>query len=213
MTSPSAGPGSERSLRADALRNRIRILVAAESVFAAKGLDASTDEVARLAGVGIGTLYRHFATKEALLDAVFAGRLQRLADLAGDLARESDAGRAFFDFFAGLVGESPRERMLDDALTRAGLDAEAAADRPDHPLHAALAHLLERAQRAGQVRLDVGVPDLMISMLGVVHALRRAGGSTRLRQRALTIVLDGLRPPPAGQRRVKASVQVRRRRR
>ncbi|GIJ44619.1 TetR family transcriptional regulator [Virgisporangium aliadipatigenens] len=206
-------PGSERSLRSDALRNRIRILVAAESVFAAKGLDASTDEVARLAGVGIGTLYRHFATKDALLDAVFAGRMQRLVDRADDLARESDAGRAFFDFFAGLLGESPRDRVFTDALARAGLDAEAAATRPDNPLHIAMAQLLERAQRSGQVRPDVSVPDLVSSMFGLVHAMRHAGTATRVRLRTLTIVVDGLRPPAGTQRRVKASVPVGRRRR
>jgi AcrR family transcriptional regulator len=211
MTSSSARPGNERPLRADALRNRIRILVAAEAVFAAKGLDASTDEVARLAGVGIGTLFRHFATKEALLEAMFAGRMQRLADQAGLLAHESDAGRAFFDFFVGIVGENHTEKAFGDALTRAGLDAEAAASRPDHPVHVALARLLERAQRAGHVRPDVGVVDLVALMVGTVHAMRHAGGETQVRTRAVTVVLDGLRHPPNGFR-VKGSVPPRRRR-
>nr|WP_203902198.1 helix-turn-helix domain-containing protein [Virgisporangium aliadipatigenens] len=85
MTLDSKWP--ERSLRADALRNRIRILVAAETVFAAKGPAAAVEDVARLAGVGVGTVYRHFATREALRDAVFAGRLQRLTDHAEHAAR------------------------------------------------------------------------------------------------------------------------------
>ena len=83
---------NQTSLRADARRNRIRILTAAEAVFALKGLGASAEEIARIAGVGIGTLYRHFATIEVLRDAVFAGRMRRLADRADLASREPDPG-------------------------------------------------------------------------------------------------------------------------
>jgi AcrR family transcriptional regulator len=187
---------TETSLRADALRNRIRILVAAEAVFAAKGLSASTDEIARIAGVSVGTLYRHFATKKALEDAVFAGRMQRLADRANDAAQGTDPGRAFFRLFAGMAGEDLTGRQSSDALTQAGQDAEAAAMHPDHPLHTALGRLLVHAQRSGQVRPDVDTATVVALMAGTVHALRHAGPGPHQRARTLTVVVDGLRSRP-----------------
>jgi AcrR family transcriptional regulator len=195
---------SEPSLRADALRNRIRILVAAETVLAAKGPGASVEEIARLAGVGVGTVYRHFATVEALREAVFAGRLQRLADRADHAARKSDPGRAFFEFFTGMVGASPTDGEFSDALTRMGQDAEAAATRPEHALHLALGRLLDRAQRSGQVRPDVDAAAVVAVMVGTAYALRRAGPHARQRSRALAVAVDGLRRvdrPRGGRRR------------
>jgi AcrR family transcriptional regulator len=179
---------NERPMRADALRNRIRILTAAEVVFAAKGLDAATDEIARLAGVSIGTLYRHFTTKGALVDAVFAGRMQRLADHAAQLGRESNPGRALRDLFTATVGASARDRPLDDPLNRAGFDAEAVTAYADHPFHGALTHLLARAQRSGQVRRDVREVDVVALMAGAVRAMRHAGAGDR----AAVVIVDGL---------------------
>src|SRR4051812_5490623 len=98
MTPPNPAPGG-RPPRADALRNRARVLTAAEAVFAARGTSASTEEVAREAGVGIGTVFRHFPTKEALLEAVYVARLRRLAEEADALVSADDAGEAFFTFF------------------------------------------------------------------------------------------------------------------
>jgi AcrR family transcriptional regulator len=189
MTLPSAGPMSERPLRADALRNRIRILIAAESVFAAKGIDASTDEVARLAGVGIGTLYRHFSTKQALLEAVFAARMQRMTEYVDQLVERSDPGKAISEFFMSVVGEGPNA----DPLTQAGLDAEAAASHPQHPLRYSLAKLLERAQRSGQIRQDVSVTELVSLLPAAVYGMRLASVEPRGRSRVLAIILDGIR--------------------
>jgi AcrR family transcriptional regulator len=193
MTSSSASPESERPLRSDALRNRIRILTAAEAVFASRGLDAPCDEVARRAGVSIGTLYRHFATKTALLDAMFAGRTHRLADRAGRLARESDPGQAFFDFFTDVIGGDPED------TTPTGLDVEAAMAARDQPLHSALDRLLKRAQRAGRVRPDIGAADLIPVLVLAARAIRHAGAGSR----ALAIVVDGLRPKAHGTRRLR----------
>jgi len=176
MTSSTPRRGEERSLRVDALRNRLRILTTADAVFTSKGLDVSTYEIARLAGVSIGTLYRHFATKEALLDAVLTEHLHRLADRADHLARAPDPGRAFFDFFTGTV-------------SRAGLDAQAVATRPHASLHAALDRLAKRAQRAGHLRPDVDADDLVFLMALANQAMRHGGPKSR----TLAVVKDGLR--------------------
>src|ERR1700680_1105959 len=96
-------PDAARPLRADAQRNRARLLDVAEVVFASKGIAASTEEIAREAGVGIGTVFRHFPTKEALLEAVFVRRLEQLAAHADALADAYDPGAAFFTFFSHVV--------------------------------------------------------------------------------------------------------------
>jgi AcrR family transcriptional regulator len=194
----TSAPDNERSLRSDALCNRLRILVAAESVFAAKGIESPTGEIARLAGVSLGTLYRHFGTKDVLVDAVFAGRAQRLAERADELARKFDPGNALFGFCAGLVGENPRDRIISYVLARAVLDAEAGATGPEPLVRRVLDDLLDRAQRCHQVRSDVGVRELLAVMAGAAVALRLAGDDSRARSRVLEVILDGLRRPGQG---------------
>ena len=117
---------TDRPLRADARRNRARLLDVAEAVFAAKGTSASTEEIAREAGVGIGTVFRHFPTKEALLEAVFVGRLQRLADEAEAHLDADDPGAAFFAFFGSAVEQSATKTAFADALAQAGVDVQEA---------------------------------------------------------------------------------------
>jgi len=92
-----------------------------------------------------------------------------------------------------MVGENPADERFSDPLTRAGLDAEAAATRPGHALHTALTHLLERAQRSGQIRPDVDTAVVMTVMATTVHAQRIAGPRSGARGRTLAVVLDGLR--------------------
>src|SRR5262245_60355099 len=99
----SAGSGSGRALRADARRNRQRVLEVAFAVFAAEGLAVPVHEIARRAGLGTGTVSRHFPTKEALFQAVFLDRVERLADRARMLAEAGDPGAAFVEFFSLLV--------------------------------------------------------------------------------------------------------------
>src|SRR5258708_17586261 len=103
MTASDAAEPLQKRPRADAQRNRARLLDVAELVFATKGIGASTEEIAREAGVGIGTVFRHFPTKEALLEAVFIRRLQQLAARADALAEADDPGAAFFSFFSYVV--------------------------------------------------------------------------------------------------------------
>src|SRR5579859_7375871 len=105
-----------KRLRADARRNRDRLLAVAEDIFARRGLVASTDDIARAAGVGIGTLFRHFPTKEALLEAVFVARLQHLTEDARRLSSGDDPGEAFATFFAQIITESRTKLPLATAL-------------------------------------------------------------------------------------------------
>lgn len=188
MTSPASG----RPLRADALRNRARVLAAAEEVFAVQGTAASTEEVARKAGVGIGTVFRHFPTKESLLEAVLVTLLERLAGEAEELRSAADPGRAFFGFFARVVAQAATKHAVTEALAEAGVDAREATGRAGPGLRAALGVLLERAQQAGAVRADVGAAEIMALLAGMSYAAGRAGA----REDVLRIAFDGLRPQP-----------------
>ncbi|GAA4395781.1 TetR/AcrR family transcriptional regulator [Actinomadura verrucosospora] len=186
MTSPAPG----RPLRADALRNRAKVLAAAEEVFAVQGTSASTEEVARKAGVGIGTVFRHFPTKESLLEAVLVALLERLAAEARDLRAAADPGAAFFGFFTRVVSQAAAKQAVTEALAEAGVDAREATGRAGPDLKAALGVLLGRAQETGAVRADVGPGEVMALLAGMSYAAGRAGA----REDVLRIVFEGLRP-------------------
>src|SRR5260370_21043784 len=120
--------GAVRVQRADARANRVRILDVADDVFGEGGESASTEEVARLAGVGIATVFRHFPTKAALLEAVLARRFDRLREQAEALFDAADPGQAFLGFFRHLVADAPAKIGIAEALLEAGGDS-----RPGHP--------------------------------------------------------------------------------
>jgi AcrR family transcriptional regulator len=191
---PSADAGS-RPPRADARRNRARLLEVAEAVFAAKGIGASTEEIAREAGVGVGTLFRHFPTKEALLETVFVGRLQRLAETAQAISTTEDPGTAFFTFFALVVHEASAKNVFADALEEAGVNVQHATSEVGHQLSRALETLLGNAQQAGTVRDDIGVTELKALLVGASRAVEHTNGDPAIQSRTLAVVLDGLRPP------------------
>jgi AcrR family transcriptional regulator len=191
-----AGHGSTRaagSLRADARRNRVRVLEAAQAAFAAEGLSVPLDEIARRAGVGAGTVYRHFPTKEALFEAVVLSRLRGLVDEAHDLAAADDPTVAFFGFLARIVEEGAGKKDLVDALAGAGIDVTAALTEISRDLRGAVAQLLARAQDAGMVRADVRIADLMAVLAGTIVALQRYGGDASQPDRVVSIFRDGLR--------------------
>ncbi|MFJ7214290.1 TetR/AcrR family transcriptional regulator [Amycolatopsis sp. NPDC098790] len=202
MTPAAAEPTESKPLRADARRNRARVLEAAESVFAAKGTGAPTEEVARAAGVGIGTVFRHFPTKEALLEAVLVARLHRFADEAEAVvaADSADPGAAFFTFLGGWIEMSSAKNAYFEALTAAGITLPKAKSEIGGRLLGALGVLLSRAQAAGAVREDLVPGELITIIIGVAKAAEYAGPDARLRDRAVTILFDGLRPL-AGERR------------
>jgi AcrR family transcriptional regulator len=188
---PQASALEGRSLRADAQRNRRRILEAAETVFAAKGPAASTEEIAQTAGVGIGTVFRHFPTKEELLRAIIEKVATRLAEDTERLLIEGDPATAFYAFFTRMVEESAQKKTVVDLLAEAGVDITVA--KPLHVLRQAVQDLLANAQRAGTVREDVGVPEAMALLVGVCQAALHTAWEPDVRARTLEIVFDGLR--------------------
>jgi AcrR family transcriptional regulator len=177
-------------MRADAQRNRGRVLEAAEVVLARDGLSASMREIAELAGVGVGTIYRQFPTKEALYQAIVLDRMRRLAGRAGELAKAADAGEAFFAYFSTIVADSTVKKVLVDALAAAGIDPKAGAPDIMGPIET----LLVRAQQAGAVRRDVGMEELLALLSATCLAAQHNNWGEDLRTRTLAVVFDGLRP-------------------
>jgi AcrR family transcriptional regulator len=177
---------SRRAPRADAVRNRERVLMAARETFAKQGVNVPLDVIAAAACVGPGTLHRHFPTKEALLAAVIAGRLDDLADRAAELGDDPEAD--FFAFLTELVDSGRDNLALASALGGLpnGLIEESA-----RRLSAALQALLTAAQQAGGVREDVDVADLHAIITGVLTAEGRLSASRR--GLGLQIAIDGLR--------------------
>src|SRR5215469_4988054 len=181
-------------MRADARRNRARVLEAAEAVFAARGTSASTEEIAHQAGVGVGTVFRHFPTKEALLEAILMDRVARLGEMARSLATAADPGAALFDLFSHMVEQGATKKTYVDALADAALDSKIARSQVGHETVQALGALLARAQRAGAVRQDIGVAELIALVVGASRAAEHIGSDSAVRARTLQVVFDGLRP-------------------
>jgi AcrR family transcriptional regulator len=190
---PGATGGACRPLRADAQRNRTRILDAAETVFASEGIEAPVDLIAEKAGVGVGTLYRHFPTKEKLCEAILLDRLASLTADACALADAADAPGAFFGFLQHVVEEGAAKRDLLVAVTGTGVEFEQAAAGVKEELRLAIDVLLRRAQETGAVRKDVTVDTVMTLIWGTCQAAAHAGSTPA--SAALSIVCDGLRSP------------------
>jgi len=181
-------------MRADARRNRERVLAAAEEVFAEGGLQAQIDEVARRAGVGVGTVCRHFPTKHALVEAVLEAMYASLLEAAERAVAEPDAGAAFEAFFYRLAEFQARHRALAESMATT-VDLSTVAGETRRALRGAIAELVAHAQAAGAVRADVGPADVTMLFSGVAHATALAGDlQPMLRRRHLAIILDGLRP-------------------
>jgi AcrR family transcriptional regulator len=199
---------AKKVLRADAERNRQRVLEVAQEVFATEGLAVPIDEVARRAGLGVGTLYRHFPTKEALFLAIVIDRMERLVADAQEAARAPEPGEAFFRFLARIVDEGAAKRDFMDALSGSRADVGRTLAAMKARMRTALAVLLERAQDAGVVRRDVGVLEVLALVTGAFGSMdRMAAGAGRARERLFAIVCDGLRagPPQIERARGRAS--------
>jgi len=183
-----------RARRVDARTNRARILDVADEVFGKGGESASTEEVARLAGVGIATVFRHFPTKAALLQAVLVQRFDRLREQAEAVLDPVEPGPAFFDFFAHLVADAATKIAIAEALLEAGGDSDGAAHQASHGLRRAVGALLRQAQQAGAVRDDVELPEVYTLLVAMSRAAARTTPDDEVTLRALGIVFDGLRP-------------------
>jgi AcrR family transcriptional regulator len=188
----SSGAGC-RPLRADAQRNRAHILEAAEILLAAEGIEVPVDAIAEKAGVGVGTLYRHFPTKEKLCEAILLERLSRLTLDAQALADAEDPAAAFFGFLEHVVEEGAAKRDLLVAVMGAGAEFDLAAADVKEDLRQAMDTLLRRAQSAGAVRPDVTA--LMVMSLVGATCQAAAHASAAPAGDLLPIICDGLRSP------------------
>jgi AcrR family transcriptional regulator len=180
-----------RPLRADAKRNRERVLAAAREVFAKYGLDAQMDDVARTAGLGVGTVYRHFPTKEAVVEAVALAGYEEMCAIARKALEEQDPWAAF----SGFMWEGARLHRRDRAQcelhgTRPDVVQRVAGDK--HELLGMVAELIARGQEAGVLRADLSKDDMPILWCSLGAAQQRSAEDAGW-ERYLTLVLDGLR--------------------
>lgn len=182
-----------RAPRADAVRNRARILAAAREAFAHEGVEVPLDTIAERAGVGAGTVHRHFPTKEALLTAVIADRLDQMADRAAEFG--DNPAEDFFTFLAELTDSARDNLALASALNGTlGTEGEASAAR----LAKAFESLLSAAQRSGDVRRDVTAHEVHAILAGVLATESRLPPTRR--GLGLEIAVAGLRPSNAHRR-------------
>jgi AcrR family transcriptional regulator len=185
-----------RPLRADAVRNRERLLAAAVSVLSSgSGADVTLEAIARNAGVGIGTLYRHFPTREALIEAAYRNELTRLCEAAPELRRTlpaDEATRSWMDRFVDYM--TTKQGMADALRTVIASGGNPFATSRDQLL-TALTGLLDAGAAAGLLRADVDPADVLASLSGVSLA---AGGPAQREQagRMLDLLMDGLRHRP-----------------
>ncbi|MCO6418659.1 TetR/AcrR family transcriptional regulator [Siccirubricoccus sp. KC 17139] len=186
-----------RKPRADAVRNRDRVLAAAKSVFSRGGAEASLEAVAREAGVGIGTLYRHFPTREALYEAVYRREVDQLVELAAALAAREGPAEALRHWLRANIEFVATKKGMAKALALAAQSDLVAYSL--ERLTAAMGALLRRAAEAGEIRADIGPEELLRALVGICYVQERAGWQESA-LRLLDVFLDGLRLPAGGTR-------------
>jgi AcrR family transcriptional regulator len=186
-----------RPLRRDAERNRLLILGAARTVFAQRGLEASLDEVAREAGLGVGTVYRRFPNREALIDALFADGINTIARIVGESLAMPRAWNGLRHFMASMLELQCRDKGLRDVmLSHRGPDPaeDLLRDRIKPPLY----DLVQRAQREGDLRVDLSATDIGVLEVAALGAAElTAAARPDVWSRYLTIIMDGMRARPA----------------
>jgi AcrR family transcriptional regulator len=175
-------------MRSDARANRDRILAAAEEVFGAAGADGSTEEVARRAGVGIGTVFRHFPAKRDLVEATLVRHFEVLTARARELAAGDDPTVALRRLIEVMVSGGATKITL---LALLADDFSESAVRAAESLRDVFGGLLRRTQQAGTIRRDVSVDEVYL----LIRALARSPAPPAIHRKALAVVLDGLSPP------------------
>ena len=190
MAGPSAA--TVRKPRADAIRNRERVLEAAKAVFSAGGPDASLEAVARRAGVGIGTLYRHFPTREALFEAVYRREVQQLGELAEQLKSEADPVDALRRWLRSNVEFVATKKGMSAALALAVQGSSELTAFSFERLSKAVGALLDRAVAAGEIRSDISPEDLLRALVGMCYLHDQPGWQKSV-VRLLDVFVDGLR--------------------
>ena len=179
-----------RPQRADAVRNRARVLAAARDCMARRGLDVQMDEIAKKAGVGVGTVYRHFPNKDVLIEALASDRFVRLAELADEALEEPDAWESFVEFMRASAAIQVDDKALSEVLV----------SRPDTMRRAAesvnmldrVGRVIDRAKEAGVVRMDARPEDVPMVMCALAGACNHPMSNPH---RYISLIIDGLRAP------------------
>jgi AcrR family transcriptional regulator len=185
-------PKTKRKPRTDALRNRELVLEAANAVFGAGGPDASLEAVARTAGVGIGTLYRHFPTREALFEAVYRREVQQLAVLAERLKDKPDPLDALREWMRSNVKFVATKKGMSEALALAAYKNSELFSYSYDSLTRAIGSLLDRAVAAGEIRGDISAEDLLRALVGMCYIHNQPGWQKSV-LRLVDVFIDGLR--------------------
>lgn len=184
-----------RPMRADARRNRERLLTAAASAFAEHGENASLDDIAKRAGVGSGTLYRHFPTRRALLEAAYAARIEALGERGEELSRSLPPGEALTKWLHEVCVATIQVRGLKALLGSAATDTSLTTCGT--VVKSTAARLLEAAQSEGTLRPDVTPTDLLRLIHGIATAAELGDGEAREIERSLGWLLGGIRQQPS----------------
>ena len=184
-----------RKPRADAVRNRERVLEAAKAVFSAGGAEASLEAVAKHAGVGIGTLYRHFPTREALYEAVYRREVEQLGELADALKDEARPVEALRRWISSNIEFVATKKGMAAALALAAHGSPELHSFSFERLTQAVGVLLDRAVKAGEIRADVGPEDLLRALVGMCYLHDQPGWQSTV-VRLMDVFVDGLRVQP-----------------
>ena len=190
MPTTPAPPIAERAQRSDARRNKKLVLDAARRCMARDGLDAQMEDIARAAGVGVGTVYRHFRTKEELVDALAAERFERMRDVALEALEQADPWTSFEWFMRASARIQMEDRALSERLVWRPETMRRAAEAVD--MLELVGRLLRRAQKAGVVRKDAHPHDVPMILCGLAGTFRNPMSDP---ERYIGIALDGLRAP------------------
>jgi AcrR family transcriptional regulator len=181
-----------RKPRADSARNRQLLMDAAKAGFSEVGLNVSLEEIARRAGVGIGTLYRHFPSREAVVEAVYRREVEHLAEAVPQLLETSPAGEALHKWMHLFVDYIATKRLIAPSLGAASGRSSTLYATSAELITRAISTLVKRAVASGDVRKDIDPPDLLRALVGVSYGNPDAGWEASAR-RLIDILMDGLR--------------------
>jgi AcrR family transcriptional regulator len=184
---------TDRKLRADALRNRERVLEAAKAAFTRQGANASLEEIATQAGVGIGTLYRHFPTRDELIEGVYRNEVEKLAGAAGRFAETMAPIEALRAWMLLLVDYIAAKHIIAPALNSIAGGASRLHEGSRAMLQGAIGELVKRAKKSGDLRRDLDAYDLLRALIGVSHVGSSADWPQSAR-RLVDILIAGSRP-------------------
>jgi AcrR family transcriptional regulator len=192
---PTTAPDAESRLRADAHRNRARLVEVAAAAFAERGANASLEDIARRAGVGIGTLYRHFPTREHLVEVVYRRELELLANAATELMAQKSPDLALEEWMDRFVSYMAAKRGMASSLKLLFTSNSALFTEGSTLIHAAFDTLLRGAIDAGTVKDDIETADVLYTLFGIYSIPDTPDWRQRAR-RIVRLIMDGLRHHP-----------------